>query len=239
MKLPNFKNLILFENEDFILINKPPHISTLHNRVIESEVSLIELARDYFSDVQAAHRLDKETSGILIFAKNPDAYRHISLQFEHRQVAKLYHAIVEGIQDYDNVAVNFPILPLKTGAVKIDVQEGKEALTFFKTLEAFQNHTLVECRPITGRMHQIRIHLSVLDSPIVFDEQYGGEKLYLSDIKRNFNLKKNTEEQPLIQRVALHAFSIQFQLLNGEDLYQEAEYPKDIRALVNQLRKNI
>jgi 23S rRNA pseudouridine955/2504/2580 synthase len=97
----------------------------------------------------------------------------------------------------------------------------------------------VECEPITGRMHQIRVHLSALKAPIVFDTQYGGEELYLSSIKRKFNLKKDTEELPLIRRVALHAYSLTFRQPNEELLHVVAPYPKDFDVLVKQLEKNV
>jgi 23S rRNA pseudouridine955/2504/2580 synthase len=86
-------------------------------------------------------------------------------------------------------------------------------------------------------MHQIRIHLSCLKAPIVCDETYGGKMIFLSDLKRKFNLKKDTEELPLIKRVALHAFSIGFHLLNGDKKRIEAPYPKDFAVLVKQLQK--
>jgi 23S rRNA pseudouridine955/2504/2580 synthase len=238
MKKLNFKDIILFENEDYILVNKPPHISTLDERQVLTANSIIKAARSYNPDAQVCHRLDKETSGVLAIAKNPEAYRHMSIQFEDRLVKKVYHAVVGGTHNLDGINVYLPILPLKNGTVKIDKQEGKVAETNFFTQKIFKKHTLVECHPITGRMHQIRIHLSCLKAPIVHDETYGGKPVYLSEIKRNFNLKKDTEEQPLIQRVALHASSLTFSLLNGETVTVEAPMPKDMRALINQLETN-
>ena len=116
--------------------------------------------------------------------------------------------------------------------------EGKEAETIFNTIQAYKLHTLVDCHPITGRMHQIRIHLTCLKAPIVCDEQYGGAPIYLSQIKRKFNLKQDSEELPLINRVALHARALTFVRLNGEELRVEAPYPKDFAALITQLEKN-
>jgi len=239
MKFVKFKDLVLFENENYIVINKPPHISTLQDRSPEGKQNIIDLARDYCPTAQVAHRLDKETSGILAIAKNPEAYKNIALQFEHREVDKLYHAVVGGLQDFDNIAVNLPIFASSKGVVKIDMGAGKDALTFFKSLEVFRENTLVECRPITGRMHQIRIHLAVLKASIAADLQYGGKHVYLSKLKRNFKLKKYTEEQPLISRVALHAHSLLFKDLDEKEIFVEAPYPKDIRALLNQLRRFI
>jgi 23S rRNA pseudouridine955/2504/2580 synthase len=230
--------LILFEDDDFFLLNKPPHTSTLDERHQDKSESMLRMAKEYHPDAQVGHRLDKETSGALLFAKNPVAYRHIAMQFEHRQVGKIYHAIVGGIHQFEGVLVNLPILPLKVGVVKIDRQEGKEAETLFNTLEVYRAHTLVECMPFTGRMHQIRIHLQCLKAPIVMDFLYGGPEIFLSQIKRKFKLAKDTEEQPLIQRVALHARSLIFEGVKGNRIQVEAPYPKDMAALIRQLEQN-
>lgn len=235
----DFKDLILFENEDYIVINKPAHVPSINERTADKSVSILRLAKEYSHDAQVAHRLDKETSGALAIAKNPQAYRHLSMQFEHREVTKRYHAVVNGVHDFDSISVFLPIAPMKDGtAVKIDRQKGKPAETVFFTLNAFRKHTLVECIPITGRMHQIRIHLQCLKAPIVCDPTYGGANVYLSELKRNFNLKKDTEELPIMQRVALHAYSLSFQLMNGEAIKVEAPYPKDFGVLVKLLEKN-
>ncbi len=238
MKRINFQDLLLYEDSDFIVINKPPHYSTLDDRHPEGKKSMLDLAREYWSEAQMAHRLDRDTSGALAIAKTPEAYRHLSMQFEHRSVHKVYHALVNGIVQLENTLVDKPILPLGHGIVKIDFQKGKEAQTYFDTQEVYRQHTLLACRPITGRMHQIRIHLAVLGHPIVGDVQYGGEQLYLSELKKNFNLKRGTEELPLIQRFALHAFKLEFKTLEEQALQVEAPYPKDFRALVRQLEKN-
>ena len=92
--------------------------------------------------------------------------------------------------------------------------------------------------PVTGRMHQIRVHLSHKGYPIVGDPTYGGEDFYLSSYKRNYNLGKFDEEQPLIKRVALHAFAIQFEGLDGKEITVETKYPKDFRVLLKQMEKN-
>lgn len=239
MKL-NFESLIVFENDDYILINKPPRVASLDERTPDkSGQSILRLAKAYHADAQLGHRLDKETSGILAIAKNPEAYRHLAMQFEHREVAKRYHAVVNGLHDFDGISVYLPISPVKDGtAVRIDREKGKVAETIFNTLKAYKRHTLVECMPVTGRMHQIRVHLMCLKAPIVNDPTYGGEPILLSQIKRKFNLKQDTEEQPLIQRVALHAHSLTFNLLNGEPATFEAPYPKDFDTVVKQLEKN-
>jgi len=237
MKL-NFEDLILYKDEDFLVVNKPPGIATLDERTADRSKSLLRYAREYEPTLQAAHRLDKETSGALAFARSPEAYRHLAMQFENREVTKRYHAVSVGVHHLDSISVFLPIHPLKNGtAVKIDRVKGKPAETIFNSLKVYRGFTLVECIPITGRMHQIRIHLSCLRAPIVNDEQYGGRPVFLSELKRNFNLKKFTEEQPIMQRVALHAFSLKFANMKDEMVTIEAPYPKDFSVLVNLLDK--
>lgn len=238
-KRVDFKDLIIFEDEDYIIINKPPYIASLDERTQDRHQSILRLAKQYSSDAQLCHRLDKETSGVLAIAKNPAAYRHLSMQFENREVTKRYHAVVNGVHDFDSIQVLLPISPIKDGtAVKIDREKGKIAETFFFTMKAYRHHTLVECIPVTGRMHQIRIHLQCLKAPIVCDPTYHGDNIYLSQLKsKKFNLKKGTEELPLIKRVALHAHSLTFSLMNGEVMKIEAPYPKDFDVLIKQLEK--
>lgn len=237
MKKPSLKELILFENEHYLLLNKPAFVATLNDR--NDPNNLLDWVRDLVPDAQACHRLDKETSGCLAFAKNPEAYRNLAIQFEKRKVQKVYHAIADGLHEFKEEHVSLPILQLNNGLVTINRQEGKQADTIFTTLEAYRAHTLIECRPITGRMHQIRIHLKSLKAPISGDEAYGGKPLLLSEIKRNYNLKKDSDEQPLIRRVALHAFSLSFEDVDGSAITAEAPYFKDYAVAVKQLRKYI
>jgi RluA family pseudouridine synthase len=232
----NLKEVILFEDDDFFFINKPPFISTLEDR--QEKINILNLAKDYSSDAQVCHRLDKDTSGVLAIAKNPDAYRHLSLQFEHREVSKLYHALVDGVHNFNETLVDEPILKKDDGVVRISKSEGKDAQTYFTTIKTYGAYTLVGCKPITGRMHQIRIHLSVLGASISGDETYGGKPFFLSSIKRRFNLKKETVEEPFMKRMALHAYSLEFEDLSGTRHKIEASYPKDMQALIRQLELN-
>jgi 23S rRNA pseudouridine955/2504/2580 synthase len=236
MKKPSLKELIIFENEQYLLLNKPSHVATLNDR--NDPNNLLDWVRELVPDAQACHRLDKETSGCLAFAKNPEAYRNLAIQFEKRKVQKVYHAIADGLHEFRDERVLLPILQLNNGLVTINRQEGKQAETIFTTLEAYRAHTLIECRPVTGRMHQIRIHLKSLNAPISGDDAYGGKPLMLSEIKRNFNLKKDTEERPLISRVALHAYSLSFADVDGSIVAVEAPYFKDFSVAIKQLTKH-
>lgn len=235
MKPIRFEDLLISEDEHYIAVNKPPFVASLEDRFDRN--NMLSLARAYWTDAQLCHRLDKETSGLLMIAKHPEAYRHLSIQLERRQVFKIYHAIVDGIHDFNEDVVEMPLHTTAGGYVKIDFQQGKPATTVFKTLEAFRFHTLIGCFPLTGRMHQIRVHASYLKAPIACDSQYGGKPLLLSQYKRNFNLKKDEEELPIMKRVALHARSIRFNSLDGNEVGWEAPYPKDFEVAVKQLRK--
>ncbi|MCU0383305.1 MAG: pseudouridine synthase [Cyclobacteriaceae bacterium] len=232
----SIEDLLIYEDDDFFLINKPPFIATLEDR--NSMQNLLSLAKKFSSDAQVCHRLDKDTSGVLCFAKHPEAYRNASMQFEHREVTKIYHAIADGIHNFQNQLVDLPILKADDGVVKISKQ-GKDAQTYFTSIKSYKQHTLLDCRPVTGRMHQIRIHLATLGASIAGDDQYGGKPVFLSQLKRGFNLKKFTEEQPLMKRMALHAYSLEFKLMNGESRVFTAPYPKDFQALVRQLEQNL
>lgn len=235
--MPNIKleDLIILETDDLLIVNKPPNLSTLEDRVNRN--NLLKLAREYWARVQVCHRLDKETSGVVVLAKNNDVYKHISSLFEKRKVDKRYHAVCGGIHNFQNVEVDAPISALTHGVVKIDNENGKRSTTFFQTLKAYRKASLIECTPITGRMHQIRIHLAILNAPILEDLQYGGSHFYLSSIKPKFNLKKDSEELPLIKRVALHARALEFKDMDGKDISIEAPYPKDFSVLIKQLEK--
>lgn len=226
---------ILFEDQDYVIVNKPPFISTLEDR--NDPVNVLKLVREVYADPQVCHRLDKDTSGALAIAKNPEAYRHLSMQFENREVVKIYHAVADGIHNFEAVEVDAPILKQNDGTVRIS-RDGKPAQTTFDTLEKYRHHTLVQCSPRTGRMHQIRIHLAKLGAPITGDEVYGGKPFFVSSVKKGFNLKKESEETPLIKRMALHAFSLKFALLDGKSVEVNAPHPKDFQALLRQLRSN-
>lgn len=235
MKKIKFEDLILLENSDFLVINKPPYLSSLDDR--HEAQNILDLAKTYWEDAQLCHRLDKETSGCLVIAKHPEAYRHLAMQFENRQVEKTYHAVVEGIHEFQHLMVDRNLAANNKGIAKVS-KDGKPAQTIVNTVKTYYSHTLVACSPITGRLHQIRVHLAYLKAPICGDSLYGGKPLYLSALKRRFNLKKDTEELPIMQRVSLHAFNIQFLGVDGKKIAIQAPYPKDFQVLVQQLEKN-
>lgn len=236
MKLPKFQDLILFENLDLIVVNKPPFLSSLDERE-GGEINLLRLAKHYWQDAQICHRLDKETSGALIIAKNPEAYRSVSIQFEKRKVKKVYHAIIDGTHVFENLFIDLPILNVGKGNVTISRQEGKRAETWFNSLRYFKHYTLVECRPVTGRMHQIRIHLATQRASIAGDEMYKGKPVLLSELKKKYRLGKDQEELPIMKRFALHAYEVTFKINPEEEITVQAPYPKDFETLQKLLEK--
>ncbi|MDI9356777.1 MAG: RluA family pseudouridine synthase [Chitinophagaceae bacterium] len=231
----NWKDFIIFENENFVVINKPPFIASIPERN-KKEVSMLEIGREYFLDLQAAHRIDKVTSGILVFTKNNESYKHIAGQFERREVKKIYHAVVNGIHKFEKKKVDIPLLIHSNGFVQMS-KEGKSSITILQTLYAYKFHTLLECEPITGRLHQIRIHCAASEAPICGDSLYGGQDCLLSQIKKRYKSSPDEEEKPLIRRTALHASKITFMDRDGEEINVEAPYPKDFKALIYQLEK--
>ena len=236
MKKLQFRDIILYTSENYFVVNKPALLSSLEDRANEENV--LSMARQFDANAQLCHRLDKETSGALIVARNPEAYRHASLQFQHREINKVYHALCDGVHSFRDTRLDGAIRKLGNGKVGIDKREGKESVTYVSTLKAYRHYTLVECRPETGRMHQIRIHLSDAGAPITADMAYGGQPFYLSRIKRKYHLSKGEDERPLINRLALHASGVIFRDLDDKSIRVEAPYPKDFAVLLRQLEKN-
>lgn len=229
-----FDSLIVKDLADYTIINKPPFISSLDDR--NDTQNILSVARKYNENYQLCHRLDKETSGIMVLSKNPEAYRHFAIQLEHREVKKIYHAILPGRQKFDDFEANEPLLTTSNKS-RVDYKTGKPSLTLVSSLELFKLHTLVKCFPITGRMHQIRAHLAYHQASIIGDKAYGGEDIYLSELKKNYKIGKFEQENPMIGRVALHAYALAFKTIQGDVIEEQAPYPKDFSVMLKLLRK--
>lgn len=234
-KMPAFSTIIIEETDDLIFVNKPPYVSSLDERNSPAS-SILALAKKYWQDAQLCHRLDKETSGIMVIAKNPEAYREMAMKFEAREIDKAYHAIVSGNLQVKEKRIDLPLSITRNALAKVDMKEGKKAQTIFTTLESFKHYTLLECKPITGRLHQIRIHIASQNFPIAADEQYGGKPPFLSQLKAKFKTGKDENEQPIIKRFALHARSLSF-VFREKEFAVTADYPKDFEVLLKQLYK--
>ena len=161
-------------------------------------------------DSQINHRLDKETSGILVIAKNADAYRHFSMELQERKTEKIYHAIVWGRHNFEQMLVEAP-LEIKNNGKVIISKYGKYSATILRTLKIYNKLSLIECKLVTGRKHQIRIHLASGDAPIVNDEKYGDREFNKNIFNKQF------------QRMALHSSEIEFLDSDNKSIRIKAE----------------
>lgn len=236
MKHINFKDIILYEDDRLIVVNKPAFLPSLDERSGEGQ-SLLRLAKRYSEDAQLCHRLDRETSGALVIAKDPETYRYMSMKFENREVEKTYHAVIDGVMRFDMLKVDLPIKVDKSNRVNIDFIEGKEAVTYFNTLELYNNFSLIECKPVTGRMHQIRIHLASQNAVITGDIAYRGRLPYLSKLKKGYKYSKWEEESPMVDRFLLHAARISFVGSEDKTITIDAPYPKDFEVFLKVVKR--
>lgn len=231
---------IIAENEHFIVINKPPGLLSIPDRE-GKETSLKELLQQKYEQIFTVHRLDRETSGIIVFAKDAETHKFFSQAFEERTVEKYYAGIVNGTLPEKQKTIDAPIAEntVKRGVMIIH-QRGKPAVTDYEVLEEFGKFSLLQFRIHTGRTHQIRVHMQYVGHPLVCDELYGdGLPVKLSSFKRNYKLSKNEEEErPILARTGLHAQRLRFTDMQGNEYDLTAEMPKDMRALLQQLRKN-
>jgi 23S rRNA pseudouridine955/2504/2580 synthase len=233
-----FDQLVVFESDDFIAINKPPFVPSLHERFDEGKAqSIVEIVKSVNEEYALCHRLDRETSGVMLIAKHAEAYRFMSLLFENRQVKKTYHAIVSAPVNIQDLKVELSLYTDSKRRVQISKSKGKPSVTIINTLRKYKHFTLLACQPITGRLHQIRVHCMSQNLPLVGDALYGGKPAYLSMIKRKVHQSKDTEEKSIIGRFALHAHSIEFTNMQGELVTITAPYANDIEVFIKLLDK--
>jgi 23S rRNA pseudouridine955/2504/2580 synthase/23S rRNA pseudouridine1911/1915/1917 synthase len=231
-------DLIIYEDENLVAVNKPSGLLTIPDR--EGVNGLRNLLQEKYGNIFTVHRLDKDTSGIVVFAKNEGMHKHLSLQFENRETKKIYYGLVLGSPAQKTGVINEPLAkhPVKKGMMCI-YKKGKESITEFEVLENFRRFSWVQFHILTGRTHQIRVHSKHIGNPVVCDPLYGdGKPVFISQLKKTYNLNKEEEgERPILNRLALHAAQLSFKGMKGENFTLEAPLPKDLKAVLNQLNK--
>ncbi len=242
-KMKKQRPTVIYEDDDLIVVNKPANVLSIPDRYNPDLFNL----KDYLKrgnggrNILVVHRIDRETSGMIIFAKTKAAHKALSRQFSQKTIEKIYWAVVDGVPPHDTGDIDLPIIenPIARGTMKVDKQYGKRAFTSYKVIEKFQNFALLRVKIETGRMHQIRIHLKSIGYPLAVDSIYGRNKEFLlSSVKRHYNVKKYEVERPIISRITLHAYALSFQHpLTQEPLHFEAPPPKDLSVFLKQLRK--
>ena len=237
----NIDYKVIYSDESMVVLNKRSGILIAADRYNPDAPRLDVLAEKEFGKLYAVHRIDKDTSGLIIYARTPEAQRNISMQFEKREVKKIYHALVYGHPLWQELHVDLPLLP--DGDIRhrtvVNKRFGKPSVTDFKLLGICGGFSWIEARPQTGRTHQIRVHLAENGVSIVCDPLYSGNQkpIRLSEIKHKWNGNEE-EERPLLSRLALHAYKITLNHpVTGESVSFTADYPKDMDATRKQLAK--
>jgi len=224
------------------VVNKPTGVASIPGRT--GGRSIVEEIRELFglgSDekLRLVHRLDRDASGVMVLARQKAAQQVLSAQFANRSTEKVYWALVQGFVS-EKGEIDLPLFVDRDRMiVRVDQDKGKPAMTEYRVLERLPAHTLLEVRPKTGRLHQIRVHLAAIGYPLAVDARYGRCKaLYLSRLKANYRASARHEERPLIARLTLHASLLAFDHPSGTGRVSfEAPVPKDFRAVLNQMRR--
>ena len=231
---------IVFENDSFVAVNKPAGLLSIPDRE-QTQTSLKDILLEKYGSIFTVHRLDKDTSGLIIFAKTEAAHKYFSLLFEERKIEKYYQGLVHGIPSEKKGTIEAPIAEhgVQKGLMVVH-RRGKSSITDYEVIEAHKSFSLVQFQLHTGRTHQIRVHCKNIGHPLACDELYGdGKPVMLSAIKKKFKLSRHDdEERPMLNRLALHSYRLKFTDADGQLIDLEAELPKDIRALLQQLKKN-
>jgi RluA family pseudouridine synthase len=242
---------IIHEDDYLLAVAKPARLLASPDRFDPRRPNLIQLLREGMAQGAAwaakrnltylanAHRLDFEASGVLLFAKTKPALVTLANEFGSDQPTKSFVALTRGMPTEPEFTVDAKIGPQtrQLGLMRIDTQGGKRAVTQFKVLEQFRGFTLLHCRPLTDRTHQIRVHLRSLGLHTIGDLDYAGEPLSLSQIKSSYTPKFNKPERPLMGRTALHAERLEIKHPGtGEPISISAEWPKDLRVTLKYLR---
>ena len=244
---------ILYQSDQLVAVFKPAGLATIPGRaetdsVLERIARQLKLPHTGETDprIRVVHRLDKETSGVLLFAKDKAAQQFLSHQFQNNTIEKEYLAICVGQATGDEGDINQPIAidPNCKTRMAISPSQGRPARTLWKVENQFGEFTVVRCFPKTGKTHQIRVHLKSIGLPLAIDPTYNPVRapaipgIFLSRFKQDYRPNHGQKERPLIDRLTLHAEKLRFIAPSGEKVEIIAPPPKDMRATMNQLGRH-
>lgn len=210
---------ILYEDDNFVAVDKPAGIASISesNTSIQTIHSLLE--KKYSSKIFIVHRIDKEVSGIILFAKNPKAHKYLNNLFASRSIKKNYIVLVHGTIKKDQGRIDKPIREFGSGRMGIDEKKGKRSITDFTVIKRFKEFSLLDVSILTGRRHQIRVHLYSIGHPIAGDIRYG-DKIS----QHNF------------PRIMLHANRVEFKLQNNQNIIINSPLPKTFTKFIEELK---
>ncbi|HHH55196.1 MAG TPA: RluA family pseudouridine synthase [Bacteroidetes bacterium] len=232
---------LVYEDDDLLVVDKAAGIYTINPRHDTNDFVLYETLKSKYPGLLLVHRLDRDTSGLIVFARNSKSQKNLTSQFENNSIQKNYYAFVDGRLDFDETyMIDVPIL-IVPGRYKVSIHEkGRPSQTKIRIVETYQDFTLLEAKLLTGRTHQIRVHLNYIGYPLLVDKLYGQRsEFYLSEIKKKYRVKKDEMERPLVSRQTLHAHKLELiHPTTNEALEFNSELPKDLQALQKQLRKH-
>lgn len=232
---------ILYEDEDMMVVNKPSGMLVIPDRFDANQPSLNKLLEEKTGQrIWVVHRLDRDTSGAICFAKNEETHKYLSQLFQEHNVGKYYYGLLNGRVIPEEGRIEKPIAehPAIKGKM-IVAKKGKASVTDYKVVEQWPLFSLVQFRIHTGRTHQIRVHMQSIGHSIICDELYGdGKPFFLSSVKKKYRLSDNEEqERPLLSRLALHSSRLVLTKQDGTEIDVEAPLPKDMAATIKQLNK--
>lgn len=230
-------DFLIFEDDHLLLINKQPGDIILQDRWDADIRTLPQKLEADFGPLWVVHRLDKDTSGLILFARSEEAHKALNDQFCDHTVRKAYLCLSSGQPSWTETVCDLALRPDGDKFHRtVPDPKGKASRTEFTVREKGRGWSYLEARPLTGRTHQIRAHLTALKCPLWGDELYGGPVLKLSTIKRGY--RPTGTETPLLDRAGLHAWSLEFDHPEtGARVRFEAPVPKDMETALKQLRK--
>lgn len=243
---------VLFEDSQLLALDKPAGLLTSPDRNDPERPSLTGLLHTGIADgkpwvrerglnyLMNAHRLDSEASGVILFAKSKPVLLRLADLFGSQRTFRRYLALARGGTKERRFEIDAKLAPhpFKAGIMRVDRKRGKRSHTVVEVLEPFAGWVLLQCELRTDRMHQARVHLWRAGLPLAGDRLYGGKPLFLSSLKRDYRLKQNATERPLIARPALHAEELRLPHPDtGVPLVITAPWPKDLTVAVKYLRR--